>query len=283
MSVATHLNFTKAAQELLISQPAVTKHISEIERQTGLMLFVRHGRGIELTHEGEIMLQHARRIFAAYRSMEEDLGRISGINSGLLLIGASTTISQYWLPKILAKFKKKYPNIDIQLFNGNTEDIEKMLLDEKIDIGMIEGNSNRAGLHYEPFHKDNIVLVAGGHKKIEPIEIEDLPKIPLVVREHGSGTLEVLLAAIRSNGINPSDLDIQMHIGSTEGIKRYVLNSDAMAFVSESTIEHELKLGILQIVKIKRVNIERTLQFIRLQGQNSQLSEIFIEYASNNP
>lgn len=278
--VARHLNFTRAAQELLISQPAVTNHISELERQTGLMLFSRRGRGIQLTAEGSRMLEHAERIFADYRAMDEDLAALAGQRRGQLTIGASTSIAQYLLPPILARFNRRYPDVDVQLLSENTENIEQMLLSERVDLGMIEGSSSRAGFVYDDFRTDAIVLVADGRRAVAPQTPQTLVQQPLVMRENGSGTLEVVMGTLRQSGLRPADLRVVMRIGSTEGIKRYVQNSDAMAFVSRLTIENELKLGLLQVVPTEGIDIGRTLHYVRLQGKSSKLIDCFVQFAN---
>ncbi|MBP8790573.1 MAG: LysR family transcriptional regulator [Breznakibacter sp.] len=277
-TVADNLSFTKAAKTLLISQPAVTRHINELERQLGVRLFRRLGNGIELTAEGDLLQSHARKIFSQYRAFEEELGRIQNVNSGSLLMGASTTISQYILPGILAQFKKRFPDVKVQLFSGNTETIEHMLLAEQIDLGLIEGNSNLVQIHYENFVKDEIVLVARvGNRLLQKQEMALglLPSIPLVLREAGSGTLDVIEAALKSHNIVLSDLNVEMQIGSTEGIKHYIQNSDAAAFLSIHTITRELAANQLMIVDVRGFDIVRTLQFISLHGRSTHLTNVF--------
>ncbi len=277
-TVAEYLSFTKAAKTLLISQPAVTRHINELEKQLGIRLFRRLGSGIELTAEGDLLQSYARKIFSNYKAFEEELGRIQNVNSGSLLMGASTTISQYILPGILAQFKKRYPAIKVQLFSGNTEAIENMLLAEQIDFGLIEGNSNLVQIHYEDFVRDEIVLVARvGNRLLQKQEIalNQLPEIPLVLREAGSGTLDVIEAALKKNHILLSDLNVEMQIGSTEGIKQYVQNSDAAAFLSVHTITRELAANQLMIVDIRSFEMMRTLQFISLHGRISHVANVF--------
>lgn len=284
-TVADNLSFTKAAKMLLISQPAVTRHINELEKQLGVRLFRRLGSGIELTAEGDLLQNHARKIFAQYRAFEEELGRIQNINSGLLMMGASTTISQYILPGVLALFKKRYPSVKVQLFSGNTEAIEHMLLAEQVDFGLIEGNSNLVQIHYDNFVKDEIVLVARvGNRllKKQEISLAQLPSFPLVLREAGSGTLDVIEANLKSHNIVLNDLNVEMRIGSTEGIKHYIQNSDAAAFLSIHTITRELATNRLMIVDIRGFDIVRTLQFISLHGRATHLSDLFKAFCLRN-
>jgi len=280
--VAENLSFTKASKLMLISQPAVTRHINELETQLGVRLFRRMGNSISLTAEGDLLLAHSKRIFQQYRLFEEELGKLRNVDSGSLLLGASTSISQYILPGILARFKKRHPAFQIQMFSGNTDTIEQMLIDEQIDFGIIEGNSNRVQIHYENFVDDEIVLVARtGNRLIknQEVALADLKNIPVVLREPGSGTLDVIDQALKNRGVSLSSFNVEMRIGSTEGIKHYIQNSDAVAFLSIHTIRRELASNQLMIVDIDGFEITRTFQFISLHGQLSHISDIFRSFA----
>ena len=138
-TVADRLSFTKAAAELLISQPAVTRHISELEKQLGVPLFDRCRGNVSLTAHGKLMLDYANRILAIYADLNDTFADDTGRPAGNIRIGASTTIAQYLLPGILASFRRRYPEIDVELANGNTEQIEELVAGGRIDIGMIEG------------------------------------------------------------------------------------------------------------------------------------------------
>ena len=158
-TVADRLSFTKAAAELLISQPAVTKQINELERLLGKPLFLRHGNRISLTDDGVRLLEYANRILALYGELRDAFVEEQGAFSGEIRLGASTTLSQYVLPGLLAKFRKLYPDVRVTLFNGNTEQIERQIADGKLDFGMIEGTASNPALHYELFMDDELVLV----------------------------------------------------------------------------------------------------------------------------
>src|SRR5689334_14292571 len=159
-TVAKRLSFTKAATELFITQPAVTKHIKELEQYFKVQLFERKGNQIVLTKEGEVMLQYTEQLFTIYRKMEFDLNSFSDHHKGLLHLGASTTVSQYVIPSALAEFHKKYMDVEVKLLNGNTEQIEHALLNNDIDLGIIEGKSKNKGIKYTKYLKDEIVLVS---------------------------------------------------------------------------------------------------------------------------
>jgi DNA-binding transcriptional LysR family regulator len=280
-TAAQRLSFTKAAHELYITQPAVTKHINELEKNIGRPLFNRHGNNISLTREGDLLLTFADKIIDLYHQMDEEINHIQQTVTGQLRIGASTTIAQYILPKILAKFKAAYSNTDITLLNDNTEHIESYVLDKKIDIGLIEGTARNPLLHYEPFIQDEIVLVTrtGNHKaKKAEIKSEQLKKLPLVIRETGSGTLDVIEKALAGNHIHRNDLHIEIALGSTGSVKNYLLHSDAFAFLSVHTVLEELAHNKLSVIEVADLDIRRTFRFVCLHGQHTDLISRFKKF-----
>ena len=282
-TVAKRLNFTKAANELNITQPAVTKHIKEIELNLNIKLFERNGTKIKLTKAGEILLKYTEEIFSVYQKMEFEIGQLQEKQKGILRLGASTTIAQYVLPPILAEFRKRFPEIQLSLVIQNSERIEELLGNHKIDVGLIEAQIKNRTFHYFPFMKDEIVLVSRQNHSISiknSIKIDDLNNIPLVFREPGSGTLETIDLALKSKNIKLNELNIEIQLGSTESIKSYVLHSDALAFLSIQSILQELKNQTLTIIDIKNLVIERNFNFIIPEGEQSKLVNLFIDFCN---
>ncbi|WP_038330612.1 MULTISPECIES: LysR family transcriptional regulator [Empedobacter] len=282
-TVAKRLNFTKAANELNITQPAVTKHIKEIELNLNIKLFERNGTKIKLTKAGEILLKYTEEIFSVYQKMEFEIGQLQEKQKGSLRLGASTTIAQYVLPPILAEFRKRFPEIQLSLVIQNSEKIEDLLANHKIDVGLIEAQIKNRTFHYFPFMKDEIVLVSRQNHSISiknNIKLDDLKNIPLVFREPGSGTLETIDLALKSKNIKLNELNIEIQLGSTESIKSYVLHSDALAFLSIQSILQELKNQTLTIIDIKNLVIERNFNFIIPEGEQSKLANLFIDFCN---
>ncbi len=281
-TVAKRLNFTKAAEELFITQPAVTKHIQEIENHFKVKLFERNGTKIKLTPAGETLLQHTDQLFAVYRNLEFELNTFTQQHTGKLRIGASTTVAQYVLPPVLAAFHKKFNDIKVTLTINNTEQVEQALQNNNIDLGIIEGQSKNNLFKYTEFVKDELVLVANiNHPlaKKDMIKPEELLKIPLLLREPGSGTLEVLAHALKPVGIKISQLQNEMELGSTESMKLYLLNSNAMAFLSVHSILKELQNKECCIIDVKGLTIERHFYFIQQHGQAEALPDLFMKFA----
>lgn len=284
-TVAKRLNFTKAANELNITQPAVTKHIKEIELNLNIRLFERNGTRIKLTEAGEILLRYTNQLFSIYDKIEFEIGELKNLHNGYLKIGASTTIAQYVLPPILASFKKRFPEIRINLITKNSEAIEELLLQNKIDFGLIEGQIKNRTFHYFPLMKDEIVLTTRNNNPNllkSQFKLEHLKNVPLILREPGSGTLETIDLALKKHQIKLNELTIDIQLESTESIKSYLLYSDSFAFLSVHSIINELKNQSLTIIDVKNFEIKRDFNFITREGEQSKLINLFIEFSKRN-
>lgn len=280
-TVAKRLNFTKAAEELFITQPAVTKHIQEVENYYQCKLFERNGTKIKLTVAGDTLLNYTENIFNIYRNIEFDLAALNESVKGSIKLGASTTVAQYVLPEYLASFKQKFPYVNIELTDGNTEHIENLLAENKIDLGFVEGQSKRQHIKYIPFIKDEIVLCTSITNKAitkSTITLSELQKLPLIVREQGSGSLEVVVSALKKVDVNFSQLNIEMILGSSESIKSYLFNSNVFAFLSIHSILKELKKNEIKIIDVKNLSIERYFYYIIEQGGSDHLQELFLKF-----
>ncbi len=283
LSVARHLSFTKASQELHISQPAISKHIGELEHYYGIQLFIRKQNKIELSHPGKVFQMHAEELHQKYRALAYQMSQLTQNHRGKLTIGASTTIAQYVLPAIMAKFKKEYPEIELSLISENSEHIEKLVANGGVDFGLVEGASHNPAFKYSQFIEDELVLVtAPANAAQEEVSIETLTQLPIVVREDGSGTLEVLDKLLKKHHIKISNLNVFMQLGSSEAIKRFVRAGNGYAIISIAAIMEELKRDELTIVEIENVNIKREFSFIMNKGAQDKLVEQFIHFAKCN-
>lgn len=282
VEVARRLSFTRAAKELFISQPAISKHIQELESLYKIRLFERCGSRIRLTREGELFYKHAREILDRYDVLQYEMELLSGHFSGELRIGASTTIAQYLISPLIAEFISRFPEVRITLFSGNTEQIEEALEEHRIDMGLVEGNRKKTGLRYEPFADDELVLVTSTENRCpDSVEPDRLRSLPLVLRENGSGTLQVIESALATRGIHLSDLNILLQMGNTEGIKRFLLSAPgSFAVLSIISVLKELKQNELKVIDIDGLEIGREFVFVSLQGeQNAQRIGKFMNFA----
>lgn len=279
-SVAWNLSFTKAARELNVSQPAITRHIKELESAYGTKLFERSGNRISLTAAGRTLLTECDSLLEGYERLNYRMNLLNDKRVGHIRIGASLTIAQYILPELLACFCKDYPDISTELIMHNTVEIEEMMLAQKINMALVEGMSRKPELKYTPFLKDEIVAVArpdtvsGG----EPLTIDRIRDYDLVLREHASGTTQFVLEALKRAGIGYSDLKVKMHMGSTEGIKLFVENSDAVGLLSVYSVRRELHDGRLRIVDFGDFSIDRDFCIVQSQGDTSEINRLFVNY-----
>ena len=272
-AVAQHLSFTKAAQGLFITQPAVTKHIRELERQYGQRLLERRGNRVSLTEAGSLLLTHAEAVSTSHQQLEDQFHALRDPEeaAGRLRLGASTTLAQYVLPSVLPAFQARYPNVQLTLLNANSEHIAEALLRGELDLGFVEGRSKSRDLHYELLLTDELVAVRGATAAGPPAHPLPLAKAlanPLVLRERGSGTLEVLEFALRVLKVRLSTLPVAFYFDNTEAIKSYLEAApEALGFVSRRALARELSAGLLEIVPIAGLHLPRQFEAVWVQGQ----------------
>lgn len=282
IAAARTLSFTRAAERLCISQPAVSRHIGELESRYRVPLFHRRGSRLELTGAGRTLLEAAERIGDEYRRLHYAMSLCTGTLEGELRLGASTTIAQYLLPPILARFTARFPEVGVSLLSGNSGQVEQALEEHRIDLGLVESVSRRQGLHYTFFAPDELVLVArtgGKYARTESLTPDELCRVPLVLREEGSGTLEVIAAALAAAGIRLTQLHVAMRLGTTEGIKAFVRNSDTLAIVSVISVVDCLRSGALCIVDVEGLSLRRDFTLVHAAACLPDLAGRFADFA----
>lgn len=278
-SVAKNLSFTKASQELFISQPAITKHVQELETTYQTRLFDRRqGNRICLTESGKILLEHCERILEDYKRLEYEMHLLHNEYTGELKLGASTTIAQYVLPPLLGSFIGKFPQVSLSLMNGNSREIEAALQEHRIDLGLVEGVARLPNMRYTTLLEDELVAVVRTGSKLpigDELTPEELLNYPLVLRERGSGTLDVFEKSLQRHDIKLSSLRVLMYLGSTESIKLFLEHTDCLGIVSIRSVIRELSSGQLRVVDINGMPMTRDFSFVLPQGQESGLAQVF--------
>ena len=228
------------------------------------------------------MLEHAERIADGYRRLQYEMDLFTDRLGGELKVGASTTIAQYVLPQVLARFTARFPEVKVSLASGNSEQVEAALARHDTDLGLVESSARHPGFHYEPFIPDELVLIAstkGRYGRCDQVTLAELQTVPLVLRESGSGTLEVISKYLAAADVRLASLRVVMQLGSTESIKSFVRNSDAMAIVSVASIVDELRSGELRIIDIEGCTIRREFSFCWPEGRSDALAARFVEFA----
>ena len=278
IAVAENLSFSKAAADLNISQPAVTRHIKELEIKFNANLFERKGNKINLTREGKIVYHAYKQIEQQYRDLAFEIGQLNNNISGEFIIGASSTISQYLIPQTIASFHKRYPKVNIYLINGNSFEMEQLLLESKIDMAMVENHASQSGIRYHDFLDDELIVVTGEssvYATRKHISKSDLLKIPIVIREKGSGTLEVIKEAFYKQNLNFEQLKVPIHLGSTEAIKNFLLDFDGLAIVSRQAVKTELNSQRLVEIQVAGFQMPRKFRIAYKMGHKSRQVELF--------
>jgi DNA-binding transcriptional LysR family regulator len=267
-TVARTGSFSRAADVLRISQPAISKGVRDFELQVGCRLLDRNSKGVRPTREGQALVRHAEALFAAERAAEDELLALRNLDQGSLRVGASTTIATYLISDYLGPFHQAHPGIELHLVSANTRDIADLMISQEIEIALVEGPVEDEELTSEAWRTDVMSLIVGPQHPFasssEPIAPASLRDELLIVREPGSGTREVVAQALAAQRIEPVRT---LEIGSTEAIKQAVAAGIGVAIISAMAIVDQVKLGRLKVIPLKDMNIERTLWQLKSPGR----------------
>jgi DNA-binding transcriptional LysR family regulator len=252
-TVARLLSFTKAAETLHMTQPAVTFQVRQLEEQFNTRLFDRTHNRINLTDAGRAVFAYADRIFTLYAEMANAVCAITGTISGTITIGASTTIAEYMLPTLLGDFKEIHPEVNIHLKVANSEGIVSLVENNAIDLGVVEGPIANKNLVVETCKRDQLVaILPPGHALAGQVRLtlQRLLDYPFICREEGSGTREVIRDHLERLTDARGTIKVAMELGSPEAVKGAVEAGMGVSVVSLSTIQKELRLGTLVAVDL---------------------------------
>jgi LysR family transcriptional regulator, transcriptional activator of the cysJI operon len=260
-AVAAELSFRKAAEDLYLTQPAVSLQIKALEEDLGVQLFDRTGKAIALTAAGRILLGYAEQAGELLLQAEQEIASLDGAHAGNLALGASTTIAQYVLPRLLSDFCREHPRVRPTLISGNTEKIVEAIEKQKIALGFIEGPAQNRNVKTEPFLRDELVPIASAAHPWatrDSVPCAELCAAPLLMRERGSGSRRVAEMAIERHGVKRSALRIAMELDSTEAIKSAVEAGLGIGFVSLSAIATDLRLNrSIKVIHVQGLKIPR--------------------------
>ncbi|NND90266.1 MAG: LysR family transcriptional regulator [Granulosicoccus sp.] len=264
-TVAGVLNFTRAAEILHMTQPAVTHQIRQLEEEFNARLFDRRNNRISLTAAGERVVEYADQILTLYDEMQESVKALTGDRTGLVTLGASTTIAEYMLPGLLGDFRRRFPDVQIRLRVANTDAVVNMVADNSIDLGVVEGEVDSQLLRVERCQEDEMQLIVppghplAGKVAVAPLE---LTPYPFIYREDGSGTRSVIERYFADHGVDGNTLNQPFELGSTEAIKGAVQAGVGVTIVSRATVYKELALGHLVAVPLEPPLL-RSFYFVR--------------------
>lgn len=259
-------SLTGASEKLCTSQPAISRQILSLEKELGLSLFSRHSRGVRLTEAGRCLFQYVEKSLLLLEKAEKALAELRDLESGTIMVGASTTIGNYLLPAWLASFSRLYPKIDVSLQVENSNKVIQSVLEGKLDIGLIAGPVNSPELCQEYLLDDDVILLVGpDHPWLneKPVFPDALKQEVLVLRETGSATRQALETHLDKEKIKPAKTIV---LGNTEAIKRAVMAGMGVTFISKDTVRIELEHGLLHEIKDLNISFKRPLFAVYPKG-----------------
>lgn len=268
-AVADELSISRAADRLMVSQPAVSKQLAQLEQSLKTKLVDRLPRGVRLTASGELLADYARRLFALAEEAERAMGELAGVRRGRLAVAATPTIGVYWLPSVLVKYRRAYPDVEMRMEIHPTPTIARLLMEGSVDVGLTESPAEAEGIESSIFLKDQMAAIASPRhplaRRRRRVSIDDLCRQPFVVREVGSGSKSLIERALLDRGLKVKAV---MSLGSTEAIKRAVMEGVGVAIVSGLAIGMEVAAGKLAVLKLKGLAVERPCHLLRARGRS---------------
>jgi DNA-binding transcriptional LysR family regulator len=280
LSVAKHLNFTRAGEEVYLSQPSVSVRIRELEKELGVKLFEQLGKKVALTEAGRLLVPFARRVIAAVDDARHAIEELQGMERGTLRIGASTTPGMYLVPKIVARFKGRFPKVEVRLGIKDTREVEEGVVNNEFDFGFVGGHLAGDQLDVLPWLTDEVALVVpAGHilARKRRVELKDLVGERFIVREQGSATQAAVERSLRASGLQ---VEAVMEMSNPEAVKQAVQGGLGLAFLSKFAVLTELKAGTLVAVRVRGLKIERELKIAHHKDKHmSRAARAFIEMA----
>ena len=264
-TVANHLSFSRAAEALEITQPAVSIQVQELEKFLGITLFHRRPRGLRITEAGEAVLAYSQRIFALSNRLLETVQEMENLQSGHLVLGASTTPGEYVLPIVVGRFRQIYPGIHVEVVIGNTRTIIQHILNRDMDLGMVGEHVDEYSNELEmvDYQDDEIVLVsAPSHPAANAghLTAQQVVDLGLVAREDGSATRRSAESQFQKLGVVPM---IAIELGSNQAVKQAATAGGGIGIISRLGITAELKAGMLTVLDVEGWDCRRPLTLIQ--------------------
>lgn len=282
LTVAKHLNFTRAGQEVNLSQPGVSVRIRQLETELGVKLFEQLGKRVQLTEAGSLLIPYARSAIGTIEDASHAIEELQGLERGSLRIGASTTPGMYLIPKTIANFKARYPKIEMQLGIRDTRQIEEGVARNEFDFGFVGGHLVGDEVDVLAWVTDQLVLVVGPKHPLarkKSIKAEDLRKEKFILRELGSATRATIASHLEKVTLAVQPV---MEMENPESVKKAVQSGLGIAFISKFAVEAELKAKSLIAVSVRGLDIRRELKIVHRKDKHlSRAAKTFIEIAKN--
>ena len=285
-AVASYNSFSRAAEAMEITQPAVSIQIQELEKSLGAILFHRRSRGLRVTDVGETVYAYAQQIFGLSNKLLETVVEIQDLRTGHLNLGASGTPGEFVLPTAIGKFRQIYPGIQVEMSVGNNRSVINKILAQELDIGMVgsrpQGNFDE--LEMTDYVTDEIILVASPNHPVNQmsnLDIQNVVEHGIIVRELGTATRRAADECLEGLGVSPK---VAMNLGSNQAIKQAAIAGGGIGVVPRWGVTAEVKSGMLNILDVPRWKCERPLVLVYHKGRHLSPSQrAFLEFLESHP
>ncbi|MDO7905261.1 selenium metabolism-associated LysR family transcriptional regulator [Paenibacillus sp. JX-17] len=281
-TVAERGSFSAAAQALHMTQPAVTMQIQALEDYFGVKLLHRSTKKMELSEAGRTLLPYAMKSMELVRETDTAMSAFTQMLEGRLMLGASLTIGEYVLPRLLGPFGQEYPHISIVMKVMNTTQIMDDILRHQLNFGLIEAPVHHPDMVVEPVMQDELLLIVPGSHPLadrDEVSLAEALEYPFILREQGSGTRQVMEEEIQRRKAVLPELQTVMELGSTGAVKSAVEAGLGITMLSPSSVKHEVALGLLKIIRIGDASFKRKFYAIRLKSSLLPISAVtFLTY-----
>jgi DNA-binding transcriptional LysR family regulator len=284
-AVVERRSFSQAADQLGVTQPAVSLQIRSLEKRLGMQLLDRSGRRVEPTEAGQRLYRSAHRLLQLEEQLLAELGDdADGELAGRLEIGASTGPGGTVLPVVLCEFQRRYPGVHVALSVSDTQRVVEQVARRELELGVVGAQRRHRGVVFEPFFRDEVVLaVPRGHRFANhTVSLEELKGEPLVLMQEGAGVRQVIDEELRKAGVRLRDLDVRLELGLQESARSAVVGGFGVTFISRSAIEADLVAGTVAIARVEGLDPSREISLVRSSGRaDTRVAQAFVEFAQS--
>jgi DNA-binding transcriptional LysR family regulator len=284
-AVVERRSFSQAAEQLGVTQPAVSLQIRSLEKRLGLQLLDRSGRRVEPTEAGNRLYRSAQRMLAMEEQLLSDLGgEAEGELAGRLEIGASTGPGGTVLPIVLAEFQQLHPEVHVALAVSDTQHVVEQVARREVELGVVGASRRHRGVVFEPFFRDEVVLaVPRGHRFAgRKVTLDELKVEPLVLMQEGAGVRQVIEEELRAAGLRLRDFDVRLELGLQESARSAVVGGYGVTFISRSAIEADIAAGTVDVGRVEGLEPSRTISLVRSAGRaETRVAQAFVEFAKS--
>jgi DNA-binding transcriptional LysR family regulator len=282
-AVVERASFSQAAEQLGVTQPAVSLQIRSLEKRLGLQLLDRSGRRVEPTDAGRRLYRSAVRLLAQEEQLLAELGEeVEGELTGRLELGASTGPGGTVIPVVLCEFQERHPGVHVALTVSDTQRIVEQVARRELELGVVGAARRHRGVVFEPFFRDEVVLaVPRGHRFADrTVSLDELQGEPLVLMQEGAGVRQVIDDELREAGVRLRDFDVRLELGLQESARSAVLGGFGVTFISKSAVEADVKAGTLAIARVQGLDPSREISLVRASGRaETRVAQAFVDFA----